>query len=520
VKEPQNTTPGRDVQRGQALRRAADLTRQAIAFNPFDAEAHNQHAHALGLLGRFANALESCDRAIALKPDFAAAHNNRGNALRGLGRPEEALSSFDQAIAVQPDFAEAHGNRGSILSVLGQVEAAVSSYDTAIALRPGYAEAHYNRGNAQGILGRPEAALESYDRAIALRPDFAEAHVNRGSALQDLDRLQEALASYRRAIALKPDFAEAYQNQSLCHLAMGDYEPGWKLFEWRFKARTAVINRELPGAPWSGDDPIENKTILVRAEQGFGDSIQFCRYVPMLASRATVVLELPRPLTRLLSGLAGVSRIIANGDRLPAFDAWVPMMSLPLAFRTTVATIPATIPYLHAEPERSAAWRQRLATLPGFKVGLVWAGSPQRGQFRFNAIGWRRSITLDHYAPLSAIPGLCLVSLQKGEAAAQATTPPEGMTLHDWTGELNDFADTADLIEALDLVITVDTAVAHLAGALGKPVWVLNRYDQCWRWLRDRDDSPWYPTARLFRQRTAGDWPGVIRDVAEALRRL
>jgi Glycosyltransferase family 9 (heptosyltransferase) len=213
-----------------------------------------------------------------------------------------------------------------------------------------------------------------------------------------------------------------------------------------------------------------------------------------------------------------VARIVAHGDPLPPFDVRIPMMSLPLAFRTTLATIPAELPYLYADPERSAIWRQRLAALPGRKVGLVWAGSPLRGLLRAEAMDRRRSITLHHYAPLAAIPGLCLISLQKGETAGQARTPSEGMMLHDWTDELGDYADTAALVDALDLVVSVDTSVVHLAGALGKPVWVLNRYDQCWRWLRDRTDSPWYPAARLFRQHAPGDWSGAIRDVADALR--
>jgi len=212
-----------------------------------------------------------------------------------------------------------------------------------------------------------------------------------------------------------------------------------------------------------------------------------------------------------------VAEIFPSGAPRPRFDAWVPMMSLPLAFGTTLATIPASIPYLHADAERSRSWGRRLAALPGRKIGLVWAGSPFSRQPRAQAMDRRRSMGLEQYAPLAAMSGLCLISLQKGDAATQARTPPLGMVLHDWAAELDDYADTAALVDALDLVISVDTSVVHLAGALGKPVWVLNRYDQCWRWLRGRTDSPWYPTARLFRQQSAGDWPGVIRDVVEAL---
>jgi len=244
--------------------------------------------------------------------------------------------------------------------------------------------------------------------------------------------------------------------------------------------------------------------------------LQFCRYVPMLARRARVILEAPRPLVRLLSGLEGVAAIVAEGEPPPEYDGWIPLMSLPLAFGATLGTIPRSIPYLHADPERSAMWKARLGALPGRKVGLVWAGSPRHGQPRANLIDRRRSMPLSHYAPLAGVPGISLISLQKGDASGQA--PPDGTRLHDWTGELHDFADTAALVDALDLVVSVDTSVVHLAGALGKPVWVLNRYDQCWRWLWGRTDSPWYPTARLFQQRTPGDWAGVVSDVADALR--
>jgi hypothetical protein len=297
---------------------------------------------------------------------------------------------------------------------------------------------------------------------------------------------------------------------------MGDYEAGWKSFEWRWESEMACAKRQLSGRSWLSAPSTTRETIFVYAEQGLGDVLQFCRYVPILAARAEVVLEVPRPLLRLLSGLPGVTRIIAAGDPPPPYDAWLPLMSLPLALQTTRDNIPARVPYLYADPERSAFWKDRLRHLPGRKIGLVWAGSPRLEQPRANLIDRRRSITLARYAPLAAIPGISLISLQKGDASGQ--TPPEGMLLHDWTNDLHDFADTAALVEALDLVISVDTSVVHLTGALGKPIWVLNRYDQCWRWLRDRTDSPWYPSARLFRQHAPDDWSGPIAEVVSALR--
>jgi tetratricopeptide (TPR) repeat protein len=489
---------------------------RAIAPRPDDAAAHNNRGAALVAVGRAKAALAGCDKAIGLKPDYAEPWHNRGNALRALGRTEDALSSYDRAIVLRPDHAETHNNRGATLADLRRPEEALAAYDHAVALKPDYAEAHNNRGSVLRDLGRFDDALLSCDRAIELRPDSSESYYNRANASWYLGRQEAALTDFEQAIALNPDEPEAHWNQSLCQLSMGDFENGWKGYEWRWKAGLTPPN--LPGRLWLGDFPIDGKTILVHAEQGSGDSLHFCRYLPLLAARATVILGVPWPLTRLLGGLEGVSQIVVTGGKLPPFDAWIPMMSLPLAFRTTLETIPAGVPYLHADPEQESVWRRRLAALPGRKIGLVWAGAPRPGEPRSTAVDRRRSMALQHFAPLAGIPGLCFVSLQKGEPGAQTKTPPDGLVLHDWTDELNNFADTAALIEALDLVISVDTSVAHLAGAMGKPVWILNRYDHCWRWLRNRTDSPWYPTARLFRQPTPGDWASVIDDVAKALR--
>jgi hypothetical protein len=267
---------------------------------------------------------------------------------------------------------------------------------------------------------------------------------------------------------------------------------------------------------WDGRE-CHDRIVLLHAEQGFGDALQFCRYVPLVAARARVLLEVPRPLLRLLSGLEGVEQIVAEGDKLPSFDFCAPLMSLPHVFGTELETIPARTPYLAAPPARVAAWRERLAALPRRRIGLVWAGNPRPHQPEANAVDRRRSTSLDRFAPLAEVPGVSFVSLQKGAAAVQSRTPPSGMVVHDWTEELVDFAETAALVEALDLVISVDTSVVHLVGALGKEIWMLNRFDGCWRWLLDRTDSPWYPTLRQFRQRRPGDWDGVISDIRDAL---
>jgi Flp pilus assembly protein TadD len=487
----------------------------AIALRPDHPAAFYNRGNALRDLQRPAEAVESYDRVIALQPKHAEAYNNRGAALADAGQPEAALASYACAIALRPNFAEAHNNYGNALAELGRIDEALNSYTAALALRPDHAIAHKNRAAALAALGELDDALASCDRAIALRPDYAEAHADRAATLICLGRVEQALRDSDQAIALKPDAVEARFNKGVCHLALGDFQPGWEGFEWRWKSRFGPPHPKLPGAHWHGETAVDGKTVLVVAEQGAGDSLQFCRYLPMLAQRARVVLAMPRPLTRLMARLPGIDRVISADDPLPPFDAWVPIMTLPMAFGTTLETIPAPIPYLRADSERTARWRQRLGNFPGRKIGLVWAGSPFSKLPRAQAMDRRRSITLAHYAPLGTLPGLCLVSLQKGEAGGQPK--PGGMTLHDWTDELGDYADTADLVAALDLVISVDTSVVHLAGGLGKPVWVLNRFDQCWRWLQDRTDSPWYPTARLFRQPAPGDWSGVIRDVVAAL---
>jgi tetratricopeptide (TPR) repeat protein len=507
---------------------ATQLIRTAIELCPDRAEPHYNLGLARTMLNRPLEALANYDRAIALKPEYAAAHNNRGNLLRSLGRLEEALRSYDEAIAHQPDHADAFNNRGAVLMELRRFDAATTSFARAVALRPDGASMHINLGHALRDLGRLEPALAHYDKAIALRPDAAEPYRHRGVAQAAMGQFEAALTSYDQALALRPDDAEAQRRRDLCRVALslrqlslGDYDLGWKNFEARWPAGFAIMRRAIATPAWTGDYPIDGKTILVHAEQGFGDTLQFYRYVPLLAAGTNVILDVPRPLLRLLRGLNGVRSIITHDDPMPAFDAWVPMMSLPLAFRTTVDSIPASVPYLNADAERTAAWKDRLAALPGRKIGLVWAGAPRSDrpdeQPWSGSVDQRRSITLDHLAPLAGVPDVCLISLQKGEPAAQTRTPPDGMVLQDWTDELDDFADTAALIEALDLVIGVDTSVVHLAGALGKAVWVLNRYDQCWRWLRDRTDSPWYPTARLFQQRSPGDWHGVIGDVVATL---
>jgi tetratricopeptide (TPR) repeat protein len=526
---------------------------RAVALRPDFADAlYNQGTALLGL-GHNAAAVESFDRALALRPDHADALLNRGNALLGLerledglasyraaqalmpdhrelninigtalqalGRHAEALASFEAALVLAPDLPGAHNGRGNALIALDRTEEAVAAYVRAVALDPLHAEACYNRANALMKLDRLEDALASYDRGLALRAGFGDAWVNRGVCLHRLRRPAEAAEDFARAQAADPAHAQAHWNESLSRLTLGDFATGWRKYEWRWAMPEMQSTRRLFDAPlWLGETPLDGRTLLVHVEQGFGDTLQFCRYLTLLSAEAQIVFVVQPALVRLMRSLPRAVTLVSLGDTVPSFDLQCPLLSLPLACGTTLDTIPAPVPYLHAEPAAVAPWRQRLAALPGKRVGLCWAGDPRPHQPDATAIDRRRSIPLAAFAPLGGVPGISLVSLQKGAASVQARMTPPAMSLHDWTDALDDFADTAALVAALDLVITADTAVAHLAGALGKPVWILNRYEACWRWLMERTDSPWYPSARLFHQAEPGDWDSVIADVVAALR--
>jgi tetratricopeptide (TPR) repeat protein len=490
---------------------------EALAIRPDDAEALNIRAAILLQQGRPQEALASCDRALAIKPDFVEALNNRAVALGQLGRSEEALASFDRALQLKPDYVPALSNRGKALLDVYRAERseeALASFDKALALNPDDAGTLINRAHALSQLGRPQEALTSSDRALAVRPGSAEALNNRAIALVGLSRLEEALASHTAAIAIRPDFAEAHWNEALCRLSLGDYATGWEKYEWRWRCKFMAKAKPDFAAPlWLGKEDLSGRTVFLHAEQGLGDTLQFCRYAPAVAATgAAVTLGVPASLKSLLRTLPGVEHVVSEHDPSRPFDFHCPLMSLPLAFGTRLETIPAPVPYLWANPFRVAAWQERLAKLGGIKVGLVWAGS---GKVRVVDL---RLTRLEQMRQFGAVDGVTLVSLQKGEPASQTRSPPPGLAIHDWTDELTDFADTAALIAALDLVISVDTAVAHLAGALGKPVWALLNHSPDWRWLLDREDSPWYPTMRLFTQPRPGDWATVLRRVSSELR--
>ncbi|HTX50330.1 MAG TPA: tetratricopeptide repeat-containing glycosyltransferase family protein [Caulobacteraceae bacterium] len=492
---------------------------RALALDPDQARVQFDRATLLVELGRLDAALAGFDEALAIAPNFMEAHNDRGGALMALERPVEALASFESAIALSPDAAEPHSNRAAALNALDRPEDAIGVCEQAITLAPGHAGAHHNLGTALLKLDRPAEALARFDEAIALAHDLADARNGRGLALHALRRPEEALASYDAALALRPDDPQTHFNRAAARLALGDLPGGFDDYRWRWRLPGARLRLpELPCPLWAGED-LTGKAILVHGEQGFGDALQFVRYASPLASKAArVTLRVDPALERLFRSVPGVD--VATSYDPAAYDFHIPLMDLPRVVGTTLATIPGATPYLVADPADVAAWSGRLGALgPGRRVGLVWAGKSRAHDPAAFAIDKRRSLRLAQLAPLATTPGVRFYSLQKGEPAAEAAEPPPCLDLVDLTPELADFADTAALIQNLDLVISVDTSVAHLAGALGKPVWVLSRFDGCWRWLNGREDSPWYPTARVFHQRIRGDWEEVIARVAEELSR-
>ena len=490
---------------------------QAIGLLPAYVEAHLNRGLALLALQRPADAVASFDSALALAPALADAHQNRGVALLRLDRSVEALQSFDQALALNPGNADVHLGRADALAKSGRTDDAVRSYDQATALRPDDAKIRFTKGAMLQGAGRPAAALRCYDDAIALGPLDAEPHYNKGTVLHALRRTREGLACFAQAVALRPDHARARWNMGLSHLLMGELEAGWSGYEWRSRIEdtSSFLNqREFAQAQWDGTQGLAGKTILVFEQQGFGDAIQCVRYADLLAQRgATVLLEVAAPLKLLLETALGVSRVLAKGEALPLFDFHAPLMSLPFAFRSTLATLPARIPYLQADPVRLGHWREQLGPRTKPRVGLVWSGNPRHSN------DGNRSIPLARMVSLLS-PRIDFFSLQRDVRDDDAATLQDlPQLVHFGTG-LRDFADTAALIEQLDLVISVDTSVAHLAGALGKPLWLLLPWLPDWRWLLEREDSPWYPSARLFRQAEPGDWGGVLEQVRAALAAL
>ena len=486
----------------------------AIAIQPDFVEAYASRGHVFYELGLFDQSVNDYDRAIRIKPDFAEAYSNRGNALIKLRTFEPARASFERAIALRPDLAEAYSNLGNVLNELGRFEEGLAACRKAITLKPDYADASCNLGRSLNKLGRHEEAVANFARAIDLAPNFSEAYSNLGAALQELKRFDEAIAAWYKAASLRPADPKPYYNMSHVLLLNGNFQDGLEFYEWRKKLEEPLGALSFHQPLWLGKENLENKKILIHEEQGIGDVIQFCRYVPLLKARgASVVLAVRSPLIALLQTLpANVE--ICSMDHLPeSFDFHCPLMSLPLAFGTWVASIPACEHYLKADAFRIEEWKARIGG-EGFRIGVCWQGSTGNADAG-------RSFPLRQFQTLSQIPGVRLISLHKGEGEAQLRDLPVGMTVETlgegFDGGPDAFLDTAAVMTCCDLVITSDTSVAHLAGALGVRTWVALKYAPDWRWLLDRDDSPWYPSMRLFRQQSPGDWDGVFAAIGAAL---
>ena len=555
---------------------------RAVSLDPNYAHGHNMLGIALLELGHLPHSAAAFENAIRAKPDFAIAYNNLGNVYLALGRQNDSLATYQEAVRLNPEFAEAHGNLGNVLRELGRLDEALASCRLALRLKPTFAIGHNHLGAIYSALRQWESAAGSFRQAISLNTHYLEARINLGDALRELGRLEEAEANLREALRLKPDFSETHaglglvllqqnkleaaedacrealrlksdgttahlalgmacylqgrpeeaiacydralelnrdlpeghKNRGIARLLLGDFERGWADYEWRWQCPD-LSGRQLSQPLWDGS-PLDGKNILLHAEQGLGDTIQFIRYAPLVRERGgRVIVACQRPLVPLLRGCGGIDELVAMGDRATMFEVHAPLMSLSRIFNTTLDNIPAAVPYIEPDARLADYWREELKSIPGFKIGITWQGSPS---FRFDRL---RSVPLAAFAPLVDVPGVTLVSLQKGFGSEQLAALAGRPNVVDVSPRLDEtsgpFLDTAAVMKSLDLVISSDTSIAHLAGALGVPVWLAIPYSPDWRWLLGRKDSPWYPTMRLFRQEHRGNWEHVFRKIASAL---
>ena len=493
---------------------AERLGRQVVQAEPDNAGAW----YVLGLaslgLNRLDDALNALRSAERLAPDSPEIANGLGITLGELKRLDEAADCFRTAARLRPDQPEPCVFLGNTLRALGRFDEALDAYETAIRLGPDHAEAHNGRGFALDELGRYEEAVASYDRTLRLAPGHVEAHTNRGISLGKLGRYEEAIASHEQALRIDPDFPDAHRNRALARLTLGDYARGWPEYEWRWKCRGSVLPPH-PRPLWRGE-PLEGRTILLHAEQGLGDTIQFVRFAALVQERGgRVVVECQPPLVPLLRTCPGIRQVVPKGDPLPEFDVHASLMSLPALLGTTLETVPAMVPYLSADPALVARWRERLESLDGLLIGIVWQGNPKYQADRM------RSYPLSLFEGLARVEGARLVSLQKGPGTEQIRELGGRFPVVDFGDELDRgdaaFLDTSAVMKGLDLVITPNTATAHLAGALGVPFWLPLPFGSDWRWLLGQERSPWYPSARLFHQPEPGRWGPVFERMAACL---
>jgi FkbM family methyltransferase len=495
---------------------------RSLRLNPNFAVAHNNLGTALSCLGRYEAAATNCRKALSLQPDYAEAHNNLGIALKGQGQLDEAIVHYQEALRLRPNYAEAHNNLGLAFAERHDREAAVASYQEALRLKPDYAEAHYNLGLVLAESDRQDEAIACYRQALWLKPDHAESHYALGVALAAQGKPEEAARCYEQAVWYRPDYADAQFALGVAHLALGNFEQGWPGYEWRSLCQRQIPRWSFSHPPWDGS-PLEGRSILLYTEQGLGDALQFIRYAPLVQQcGGRVTVWCPPEALSLLATCRGIDDLVTELSDWP--NPHTSLLSLPGIFRTNLATIPAQVPYLGAEPQRVDHWRREIETLlplsrPGAKgqrtltVGIAWQGSPKHPHDR------KRSIPLRHFSPLARLPGMRLISLQVGPGSEQLRDLAGDFPLLDLGSRFDtkSIMDAAAAVTTLDLVITVDSAIAHLAGALAVPVWVLLPFVPDWRWLLGREDSPWYPSMRLFRQNEPGNWDEVFEHVGRAL---
>lgn len=490
---------------------------RAIAVRPNVAVYYLNLGNAYCELGRLDEAVAQYRRAIELYPDYPEGLVNLGAALRRVNRLEESESRLRRALELQPENPSAHFHLGTTLQRARRLEEAIPCLREALRLKPGYADATKNLGIVLRRSGRYAEAETFYRDLLARQPNSAEHLVNLGHTLAQTGRIDESLACFDAALEHDPQSGEAHTNRAVLWLLRGDFARGWPEYEWRWR-RKNTAPPPFPRPAWDGQ-PLPDGTILLAVEQGVGDIFHFIRYARLVRQRVGRVMVLCRPpLIPILSRTPGIDRLIAEGDNVPAFDVYAMLMSLPLVLGTRLESIPTDTPYLHADPEREARWRERLGRQAGLRVGLAWQGNPDHPDDA------SRSIPLARLQPLLDVPGVRFVSLQKKDGAAQIRKLPDPRRIEDFTAELDEgcgaFMDTAAVIANLDLVVSADTAVAHLAAGLGVPTWLALATACDWRWLLDRTDSPWYPSVRLFRQPRPGDWDGVAADMAAALAEL
>jgi tetratricopeptide (TPR) repeat protein len=486
--------------------------KKALPLDSRNAALYNNLGGAILGAHRDLNDAAACfEQALALEPGYAEAHYNLGNVFSAQGKLDRAVACYQRALALRPDRPDFHNELGNALRDQGKFEPAMESCERALTLKPNYAEAHYNLGNVFGDQGKLDNAVGCYERALALKPNYPDAHTNLIVTLRDQGRIDDAMACCKRALAFHPDSADTHFSDAYFRLLTGDFVEGWRKYEWRWLIKE-VTPHGLSVPLWDGKD-LRGRTILLHCEQGLGDSIQCVRFARLVKDKhGTVLLSCPHSLARLFKDVAGVDGIFTDGRGLPGYDVHAPLMSLPGLFQTNLDSIPAEAPYLQSDPARVAVWRDRLAGYRGLKVGISWRGRPTHKDDR------KRSMTAAQFTEFLNIPGLTVVSLQKDGTAGEIETLGNiPGSFFDAGPLLEDFSDTASVMADLDLVIAVDTSVCHLAGALAAPVWTLLPFAPDWRWLLQREDSPWYPAMRLFRQPKIGDWQSVLERVRDEL---